>query len=166
MSSAFARSLVWPRAIVRIRTVQRLSAVCLLTTCLGLSDSPEEPGPSLESDQSRDFCQRPEPGSVVPETQELRSHHGLLQVDLTIRNQRQPDGSTRYCYLTPDGKLSPTLRLKPGELLILRFQNKLTDLGSAALILLRHKLRRLFGGNLRAQQGHRGRMRASAVISI
>jgi FtsP/CotA-like multicopper oxidase with cupredoxin domain len=69
---------------------------------------------------------------VVAEPQELRSHDGVLQVDLTIHNQRQPDGSTRYCYLTPDGKLSPTLRLKPGELLILHFKNKLTDPGSAA----------------------------------
>jgi FtsP/CotA-like multicopper oxidase with cupredoxin domain len=123
---------MWPRAIVRIRMVQRLSAVCLLTACLGSSDSSEEPGPSLDSDLSIDFCQRPEPGSMVPEPQELRSHDGVLQVDLTIRNQRQPDGSTRYCYLTPDGKLSPTLRLKPGELLILHFKNKLTDIASAA----------------------------------
>jgi FtsP/CotA-like multicopper oxidase with cupredoxin domain len=66
---------------------------------------------------------------VVLEPQELRSHDGVLQVDLTIRNQRQPDGSARYCYLTPDGKPSPTLRLKPGELLILHFKNQLTDLG-------------------------------------
>jgi FtsP/CotA-like multicopper oxidase with cupredoxin domain len=58
----------------------------------------------------------------------------VLQVDLTIRNQRQPDGSTRYCYLTPDGNASPTLRIKPGELLILHLENKLTDLGSAGSI--------------------------------
>ena len=36
----------------------------------------------------------------------------------------------------------------------------------ARLVLLRHKFRRLFGWNLRAQQGHRGRMRASATISF
>jgi FtsP/CotA-like multicopper oxidase with cupredoxin domain len=114
--------------------VRRLSAVCLLTACLGSSGSSEELGPSLDSDQAIGFCQRPEPGSVVPEPQELRSHDGVLQVDLTIRNQKQPDGSARYCYLTPDGKLSPTLRLKPGELLILHFKNKLTDLGSAVSI--------------------------------
>jgi FtsP/CotA-like multicopper oxidase with cupredoxin domain len=105
--------------------------MCLLAACLGSNGFSEELGPSLDSDQSIDFCQRPEPGSLVPEPQELRSHHGVLQVDLTIHNQRQPDGSTRYCYLTPDGKLSPTLRLKPGELLILHLKNKLTDLGSA-----------------------------------
>jgi FtsP/CotA-like multicopper oxidase with cupredoxin domain len=111
--------------------MHRLIAACLLTGCLGSSAFSGELGPSSGSDQSIDFCQRPEPASVVPEAPELRSHNGVLQVDLTIRNQRQPDGSTRYCYLTSDGKLSPTLRLKPGELLILHFTNKLTDLGMA-----------------------------------
>ena len=111
--------------------VQRLLAVCLLTACLGSSASSREPGPSSGSAPTIDFCQRPEPGSVVPEPQELRSHDGVLQVDLAIHNQRQPDGSTRYCYLTPDGKLSPTLRLKPGELLILHLKNRLTDFGPA-----------------------------------
>ena len=33
------------------------------------------------------------------------------------------------------------------------------------LILLRHEIFCLVGGNLRAQQGHRGRARASATIS-
>jgi FtsP/CotA-like multicopper oxidase with cupredoxin domain len=69
---------------------------------------------------------------VVPEPQDLRSRDGVLQVDLAIHNQRQPDGSTRYCYLTPDGTQSPTLRLKPGDLLILHFKNDLTYFGSAA----------------------------------
>jgi FtsP/CotA-like multicopper oxidase with cupredoxin domain len=111
--------------------VQRLLAVCLLTACLGSSASSEELGPASGSDRAIGFCQRLETGSVVPEPHELRSHDGVLQVDLTIRNQRQPDGSTRYCYLTRDGELSPTLRLKPGDLLILHFKNELTDLGSA-----------------------------------
>jgi FtsP/CotA-like multicopper oxidase with cupredoxin domain len=68
---------------------------------------------------------------LVPEPRDLRSHDGVLQVDLTIHDQKQPDGSTRYCYLTPDGTLSPTLRLKPGDQLILRFKNNLIDFGSA-----------------------------------
>jgi FtsP/CotA-like multicopper oxidase with cupredoxin domain len=121
--------------------VQRLLAVCLLGACLGSSDSFAEPGPLAGSDRSIDFCQRPEPGSVVPAPQELRSHDGVLQVDLTIRNQRQFDGSTRYCYLTPDGKLSPTLRVKPGDLLVLHFMNKMTDVESAGSIAGRTQVR-------------------------
>jgi len=65
----------------------------------------------------------------VPEPRDLRSRGGVLQVDLTIHDQRQPDGSIRYCYLTPDGTPSPTLRLSPGDLLILRFRNNLIDFG-------------------------------------
>jgi len=78
----------------------------------------------------RHSCDRPEPGSAVQEPQDMSSQDGVLQVDLIIQNQKQPDGSTRYCYLTLDGTASPTLRLKPGDLLILRFKNDLIDLGS------------------------------------
>jgi FtsP/CotA-like multicopper oxidase with cupredoxin domain len=131
MPVSFDSSLVRRRATARIRVEQRLLAVCLLIAYLGSSASSKELGPASGSDRAIGFCQRPETGSVVPQPQELRSHDGVLQVDLTIRNQRQPDGSTRYCYLTRDGKLSPTLRLRPGDLLILHFKNELTDLGAA-----------------------------------
>jgi FtsP/CotA-like multicopper oxidase with cupredoxin domain len=126
MSDRATPSQVRPHGVNRSRIAPRLSVgTCLLAVCLGSSASSQAP------DAPIDFCQRLEPGSVVPEPDEVRSHDGVLRVDLTIHNWRQPDGSTRYCYLTPDGKLSPTLRLKPGELLILHFKNKLTDLGSA-----------------------------------
>ena len=85
-------------------------------------------GAASEAQPQQELCRRPEPGSAVPEPEDLRSHDGVLQVDLNIYNQKQPDGTTRYCYLTPDGKLSPTLRLKPGDLLVLRFRNGLLDL--------------------------------------
>ncbi|HEX3502602.1 MAG TPA: multicopper oxidase domain-containing protein [Xanthobacteraceae bacterium] len=68
----------------------------------------------------------------MPEPQDLRSRDGVLQLDLTLYNQKQPDGSRRDCYVTPDGTPSPTLRLKPGDLLILRFKNNLIDFGSSA----------------------------------
>jgi FtsP/CotA-like multicopper oxidase with cupredoxin domain len=67
----------------------------------------------------------------VPEPQDLSSQDGVLQVDLAIQEESKPDGSTRYCYLMPDGTPSPTLRVKPGDLLVLRFRNDLTDLGAA-----------------------------------
>jgi FtsP/CotA-like multicopper oxidase with cupredoxin domain len=85
-----------------------------------------------EPDPPRDVCQRPEIGSAVPQPQDLRSQNGVLQVDLTIRNQKEPDGSIRYCYTTADGAVSPTLRLEPGGLLILRFKNDLIDFTAAA----------------------------------
>jgi FtsP/CotA-like multicopper oxidase with cupredoxin domain len=78
-----------------------------------------------------DPCPRPLPGSAVPEPPELRSKGGVLQLDLTVRNGKEPDGSVRYCYLLDDGAQSPTLRLQPGDLLVLRLRNALIDLGGA-----------------------------------
>ena len=71
-------------------------------------------------------CPRPPPGSAVPEPRDLRSRDGVLTLELTLRNHREADGSSRYCYTLPDGAQSPTLRLHPGELLVLRLKNELT----------------------------------------
>jgi FtsP/CotA-like multicopper oxidase with cupredoxin domain len=78
-----------------------------------------------------DPCPRPASGIAVPEPQDLRSEHGVLRVDLTVRNHKEKDGSVRYCYLLADGTQSPTLRLRPGEELILNLKNDLIDTGVA-----------------------------------
>jgi len=82
---------------------------------------------------SQDPCPRPAPGSAVPEPEDLRSQHGLLKVALTVHNYLEKDGSTRYCYLLPDGTQSPTLRLHPGDLLMLTLKNDLTESASPAV---------------------------------
>ena len=81
-------------------------------------------------------CPRPAAGSAVAEPEALRSRDGVLKAELTVRNSRQSDGTVRYCYVLPDGSLSPTLRLRPGDLLILRLKNELIDLqpGPAASV--------------------------------
>ena len=75
---------------------------------------------------SGQWCPRPAPGSVVSEPEDLRSENGVLKVDLTVRNEKESDGSMRYCYLLGNGSQSPALHLKPGELLILNLKNALT----------------------------------------
>ncbi len=72
-------------------------------------------------------CPRPSPGATVSEPEDLRSHNGVLQVDLTVRNFTEPDGTKRFCYFDAAGNQSPTLRLSPGDLLILNLKNDLTD---------------------------------------
>jgi FtsP/CotA-like multicopper oxidase with cupredoxin domain len=79
-----------------------------------------------------DPCLRPAPGSAVPEPKDLRSEGGALRLDLTVRNFREADGTTRYCYLMPDGTQSPTLRLHPGDELILNLHNALEELPPAS----------------------------------
>ena len=74
----------------------------------------------------------PIPRCPVAEPEDLRSHNGVLQVDLTVHNFTQPDGTTRFCYFDANGNQSPTLRLSPGDLLILNLKNDLTDSPSAA----------------------------------
>jgi FtsP/CotA-like multicopper oxidase with cupredoxin domain len=77
-------------------------------------------------------CPRPAEGSLVTEPEDLRSHNGELKVELTARNSRQSDGSTRYCFIDEKGRESPTLRVSPGDLVILTLKNDLTDFHAAA----------------------------------
>jgi len=72
-------------------------------------------------------CPATVPGSAVPEPEDLRSRDGVLRLDLSIRAAPQGDGSVRYCYLLPDGTQSPTLRLHPGDLLVLTLHNHLGE---------------------------------------
>jgi FtsP/CotA-like multicopper oxidase with cupredoxin domain len=79
-----------------------------------------------------DPCARPAPGSAVTEPKDLRSEHGVLKLDLQVRNHREADGSVRYCYRLADGTESPTLRLHPGDTLILHLKNQLEELDQSA----------------------------------
>jgi FtsP/CotA-like multicopper oxidase with cupredoxin domain len=103
-----------------VRRFKSLILVCLLVS------------PAAPSAAGADACPRPSPGSAVPEPVDLRSHNGVLKAELTVRNSKQGDASIRYCYLLPDGSQSPTLRLRPGDLLVLRIKNELTDFEAAA----------------------------------
>ena len=78
-----------------------------------------------------DPCARPAAGSLVSDPPELHSRNGVLSLELSLRNHQQADGSVRYCYVTGDGAQSPTLRMRPGDLLILKLKNELHDLTAA-----------------------------------
>jgi len=84
--------------------------------------------PLRAAETTHPLCLRPAPGSPVLEPEALRSHNGILALDLAIRDERQPDGAARYCYIAADGAQAPTLRVKPGDLLILRLHNELARL--------------------------------------
>lgn len=62
------------------------------------------------------------------EPEDLRSQNGLLELSLTIRNSIAEDGTARYCYIDGDGNESPTLRTRPGDLVIINLKNDLTNL--------------------------------------
>src|ERR1700722_11371278 len=75
---------------------------------------------------SDDGCFRAAVGSEVPEPEDLRSVDGFLKVDLAFRSFVDSKGEVRFCYVTPNGKQSPTLRVKPGDTVILNFKNEAT----------------------------------------
>jgi FtsP/CotA-like multicopper oxidase with cupredoxin domain len=82
--------------------------------------------PIAHASAADEVCPRPPIGAPVPEPQELRSSHGELRVDLTIFGYRRPSGEMRYCYRTPDGHEAPTLRVHPGDRVVLRLTNHIT----------------------------------------
>ncbi len=89
-------------------------------------------GSTLYAQSAQQVCPRPLPGSLVTEPEELRSRDGMLRVELTARSEKQSDGSTRYCYIDEDGAESPTLRVNPGDLVVLTLRNDLTPLSPDA----------------------------------
>lgn len=74
---------------------------------------------------SSDICPNPDIGSEVPEPVSISSVNGLLQLDLAIYGYKAPDGSERYCYRTLEGEDAPTLRVHPGDQVLLRLWNHL-----------------------------------------
>ena len=70
-------------------------------------------------------CLRYAPGSVVSAPPELRSQNGVLQLTLTIQSVTDSEGIVRLCYLTDNGLLGPTLRVNPGDTLMIHFVNLL-----------------------------------------
>jgi FtsP/CotA-like multicopper oxidase with cupredoxin domain len=78
-----------------------------------------------QHDAQRPCPLRPVAGSVVGEPENLRSQDGVLRVDLTYRNFVDVNGRTSYCYVSKDGVEAPTLRVKPGDTLILHLRNEL-----------------------------------------
>lgn len=84
-------------------------------------------------------CARPLPGSVVADPPEVRSHNGVLQAELTYSNFKNVDGQEQYCYWDKSGAASPTLRISPGDLLILHLKNELSAVSASSGSLKAHE---------------------------
>lgn len=101
---------------MRPRTARILLAATLLFT---------PPVIHAQAAPSADVCPRPAQGTEVSEPTDLRSHDGVLTVDLAFRNFHDAAGRMRYCYVDASHVISPTLRIHPGDLLVLRLKNDL-----------------------------------------
>ncbi len=82
------------------------------------------------SSLAQGFCPpRPENGSVVMNPPELYSQNGNLTLNLDLRSALGPTQQVRYCYVYKNGDQeveAPTLRLDPGDRLIINFTNDIT----------------------------------------
>ena len=72
---------------------------------------------------AHETCPRPIAGSKASQPQDLRAEHGELKLTLRFRTTLDAQGRVRYCYIAKDGAESPTLRVSPGDTLILRLEN-------------------------------------------
>jgi FtsP/CotA-like multicopper oxidase with cupredoxin domain len=111
------------------------------------------PGTLYAQGVSKEPCWRPTAGSVVAEPADLRSSNGILEVELTFENHAGPDGRMRYCYITSQGLQGPNLRVKPGDLLILRLRNDLKE-APAAMPAHVHEIQRVGVGEDPCQSSH------------
>jgi hypothetical protein len=77
------------------------------------------------SDAADQVCARFAAGSVVSAPSELKSQNGVLEVTFTFQTVTDTQGLVRYCYVTNTGLEAPTLRVNPGDQLIIHFTNNL-----------------------------------------
>ena len=86
-----------------------------------------------------EWCPSPAPGSRVEAPPEILAVNGILKTDLALYSDRAaPDAAVRYCYRTPDGRVAPTLRVHPGDQVVLRLTNRLAGTPAGAMAGMHH----------------------------
>ncbi len=63
----------------------------------------------------------------MKQPEDLRSQGGVLKADLYFYRLTDPAGHARYCYVSERGDPSPTLRVHPGDLMVLKLHNEIAD---------------------------------------
>src|ERR1700722_4991143 len=77
------------------------------------------------SDAADQVCARFASGSATTAPPELESQNGVLEVTFKFVTATDAEGLVRYCFVTNTGLEAPTLRVYPGDQLIIHFQNDL-----------------------------------------
>jgi FtsP/CotA-like multicopper oxidase with cupredoxin domain len=70
-------------------------------------------------------CPRPAVGSIVAPPPDLFSDNGVLNVSLNYFTSMDDVGRTLFCFVTPDGMESPTLHVKPGDVINIHVTNQI-----------------------------------------
>jgi FtsP/CotA-like multicopper oxidase with cupredoxin domain len=116
------------RGLMPRATLFRLGLGCIVLSAQGYlwaSVKSGAPGPTS------DACVRGAEGSPADEPLDLRSKNGVLKVQLAVRNSLDSNGHMRYCYVDQHGNEAPTLRVQPGDTLVISLTNEISMLGQA-----------------------------------
>ena len=84
-----------------------------------------------KADPADQVCARFATGSATTAPPELKSQGGVLEVTFKFLTATDSQGLVRYCYVTDTGLQAPTLRVNPGDQLIIHFQNDLPAASAA-----------------------------------
>jgi len=79
----------------------------------------------LDASGGTGLCPDLATGGTITAPVDLRSQNGVLEVTLDLQTDVDASGRQRYCYVTPSGQFSPTLRVNPGDTLLIHFYNQL-----------------------------------------
>ena len=96
--------------------------VSVLSPCLRA----QKPSTKAVSTPKGGSCDRYPVGSEVRSPHDLRSDKGVLKVTLRVRNSPDQNGHMSYCYLDEHGNQAPTLRVQPGDTLIVNLKNEIS----------------------------------------
>lgn len=78
-------------------------------------------------------CPREPAGSTVGEPHDVRSKNAILRLTLTVRSSIL--GHVRYCYTDEQGNQAPTLRVQPGDTLVINLKNEIAMSSSGSFSL-------------------------------
>lgn len=114
---------IWPHSncavTSNVRTIS-LGRCRLLVLAALLSTLPSS---AFSADSAFHSCTSPAAGTPIESPMELRSHNGRLQASLSLHNSLDSEGRMQFCYLDKQGHRSPTLSVRPGDLLVLKLTN-------------------------------------------
>jgi FtsP/CotA-like multicopper oxidase with cupredoxin domain len=80
-------------------------------------------------------CPRPEAGSTVQPTPELFAKDGRLNVHFNYFTEVDDRGRTRFCFIDPDGRQSPTLHVNPGDSIYMTVTNMVPPVPGAGEVV-------------------------------
>jgi FtsP/CotA-like multicopper oxidase with cupredoxin domain len=135
------------RSDVSMKSMRFPCVLFLLITSVGCGASAlhaQAPAAALAKRANPEVCARPRVGSIAAEPADLRSVGGELRVNLAFRSEFDAAGLARFCYVAGNGEESPTLRVHPGDTLIISLKNEMqaaaeTPATAAKMPEMKHK---------------------------